>query len=456
MRPYLRLICFALLAGCRTGTVPAVHTPETTSADPFAVVAEADRLAERDLWPGFDPRAIPVAIYDGERTLLFRHPTPPAGFQPLSRGNGVWSYPGRYPSVTANSSVEIGGVSTATLMPAAGTVPLLDRAGILIHEAFHVHQREHHPAWQANEAELFTYPVDDPGLLALRRLEAEALRRALAAEPREHAICWGRTALSFRRERFARLPAGAAAYERGTEWFEGLANYVETRARDLPDPAVLPEAEFAPEALRQRGYATGTAIARLLDRFSPGWQAALQQNDSTALDVLLSEALAGSERSDADCAFTPAERHRIETTAAADVDVLRTRRADQRRAFLEQPGWALVVESPGTPLFPQGFDPLNVQIVRPGEVLHTRWLKLGNQAGTVEVLGYSALSEATGEHPLFHGVRRLTVAGLTTEPMVTEVNGFVTVQTDGLSAELRGAAVERSGQIVTIRLPSAG
>ncbi|HEV2121173.1 MAG TPA: hypothetical protein VGW38_00165, partial [Chloroflexota bacterium] len=182
MHPFVVLFLFALFAGCRSAPVPATPAPEGTPGDAYAVVIEADRLAARDLWPGFDPRAIPVAIYDGERTLLFRHPAPPAGFRPVSGRDGVWAYPGRYSSVTANSSAEIGGVSTATLMPATGAGSLLRQAGILIHEAFHVYQREHHPAWQANEAELFTYPVDDAELLTLRRMEAEALRRALATD----------------------------------------------------------------------------------------------------------------------------------------------------------------------------------------------------------------------------------------------------------------------------------
>lgn len=188
------------------------------------------------------------------------------------------------------------------------------------------------------------------------------------------------------------MPAGAAGYERGTEWNEGLANYVESRATDISDSAILPETEFAPEALRQRGYATGTAIARLLDSFSPAWRTTLEQNDSTALDVLLWNALAASGSSTAQCGFTPTERSRIQTTATADGAALRTRRAEQRSAFLEQSGWRLIVAAPGTPLFPQGFDPLNVQSVQSDEVLHTRWLKLGSEAGTVEVLGRAVLT----------------------------------------------------------------
>jgi hypothetical protein len=453
MRTRLVLACLALLAGCRSVGAPVPDpVPLPLPPDAFAIVAEADRLAARDLWPGFDPRTVPVAIHDGERTLLFRHPSPPAGFEPVPGRDGVHAYPGRYPSVLANSTVEIGGVVTATMIPTTGAISLVRRAGTLIHEAFHAYQRAHHPGWGANEADLFTYPVYDVVLLTLRRMEAESLRRALVADRREEAACWAQAALAFRDERFARMDAGAAAYERDTEQFEGLAYYVEGRATGVPDVAIIPEAGFAPGAVRQRGYAAGAAMARLLDRFAPAWPGALAQDDTTALDVLLAATLAPPEGSTDGCGLTPAERSRIQATSAADVEALRAHRAGQRRAFLEQPGWTLVVEAAAAPLFPQGFDPLNLQTVRPGEVLHTRYVKLGSPAGTVEVLDHSALTEAAGEHPLFNGVRRVTVTGLASEPRVAEDDGVVTVAADGISVELRGASVERAGQTVTVRL----
>jgi len=153
--------------------------------DPFAVVAEASRLARLDLWPGFRPDSIPVAIYQDGRTLLFRHPAPPEGFTPVPGPPGVMVFAGRHPSVTANSRVELAGVRTATLMPAPAGQSVTERAGVLLHEAFHVFQRTRHPRWTANEVELFTYPVDEPRGAGLRRLETEALRRALAAAIRQ-------------------------------------------------------------------------------------------------------------------------------------------------------------------------------------------------------------------------------------------------------------------------------
>ncbi len=52
-------------------------------------------------------------------------------------------------------------------------------------------------------------------------------------------------------------------------------------------------------------------------------------------------------------------------------------RATGPAAFLGRPGWKLEIAS-AQPLWPQGFDPLNVTLVARGEILHRRWVKLGN------------------------------------------------------------------------------
>jgi hypothetical protein len=457
MRSAIAVCLVALFsAACQSAAVsaPPRSVPEALTTDAFALIAEADRLAVQDLWPAFEPRTVPAAIYDGARTLLFRHPAPPEGFQPVPGHNDVWAYPGRHPSITANASEEIGGTRTATLMLPSTGLALRAGAGILIHEKFHVFQRKHHPGWGANEVELFTYPVDDAALLALRRQETDALRRAVSAPTPERAACWARTALDLRRTRYSGLPEGSVEYERQTELHEGLAAYVERRATGEPDSTVLPAQEFAPEAVRQRAYQTGTAIARLLDRVSPTWRTALEQNDSTPLDGLLVSALATYPASRPACALAPVEQDSIRVAAAADVRELHVRRAEQRRTFLEQPGWTLVITAPGAPLFPQGFDPLNVQPLGDGEVLHTRWLKLGNGAAMVEVLGRAALTRATGDHPLFNGVRSLTITGLASEPTATSADGTLALAADGVSAELQGASIERAGRTVTVRLPT--
>lgn len=441
------LVACSMALGCQRAEG---RNEEHGAVTPFSTIALADSLSTHDLWPGFDPRSTPVAIFDGTRTLLFRHPAPPSAFTPLKGYDSVWVHAGRDSSVSANTSTELGGVTTATLMPASDSTPALRRAGILIHEAFHVFQRAHHPSWSANEADLFTYPVKDAELLTQRRLESEALRRALLARTSDDEGCWARAAVNLRHERFSRLPASAAAYERGTELNEGLATYVEWRAIDAPDSNVLPVHEFAPEEIRERGYRSGVALARLLDRLSPGWRASLEAHDSVPLDSMLSAAMTAQQGTS--CTFTDAEQDSVRRVADSDEAALASRLAAERRNFLDQPGWRLIIEA-ASPLFPQGFDPLNVNVVAPGEVLHARLVKLGNDGGSVEVIGRASLSEAAGAHPLFNGVRTLTVTGLAKPPSVTSADSGLSISADGITGMFRGATADTSGMVVTLRLP---
>jgi hypothetical protein len=413
----------------------------------LAVLKELDRIAARPLWPGFDPRRIPVAIFDDGRTWLARHPSPPAEFRPWPGEKGVDAFEGRHASLRANTAIGLNGVETATASfegHAEGTRRL---AGLLVHETFHVFQARRHPKWGGNEVEQLIYPSDDGEVLAERRLESLALSRALAARSRAAAGAWAARALAAREKRFARLPEPAAAYERGTEMKEGLATYVEMKAVEqnaIPWP-VLPEAEFPPEAVRLRAYASGNAIGRLLDRLDPAWKPALEANDDTSLDALLRRAVAGMRPAE----FSAAEESGARARAAADVKAMAARRAALRREFLETPGWTLVLET-ADPVFPQGFDPWNLERVSPSEVLHLRWLKLGNAAGSVEILDRKCLTEGSGKHPLFEGVRRATVTGLAAEPRVEEIPGRVKISAGGLNLEFRGSRVTRSGQTLTV------
>jgi hypothetical protein len=225
---------------------------------------------------------------------------------------------------------------------------------------------------------------------------------------------------------------------------EGLAQYVETKAAGEGEP-VLPEAEFPPEAVRRRSYASGCAIGRLLDRLDPEWKRRLEEKDDVPLDELLRRAAAGTSPAE----FSAAEEARARERASADVEAMRDRRKALRREFLEAGGWSLVLET-GDPLFPQNFDPWNVERLSAAEVLHTRWLKLGNASGSIEVLDRKCLTEGAGKHPLFEGVRRATITGLPAEPRVEETPGGVKISADGLTLEFRGARVTRSGQTVTV------
>lgn len=411
------------------------------------VFHEFDRIGAQPLWPGFEPHTVPVEVFDGTNTYLFHHPKPPAGFHPLEGATGVFGFAGQHDTVRANTGTEVNGVATATadISQSRATVPEL--AALLIHETFHVYEKQAHPKWAANEGELFIYPLDDAKLLQQRRLETLALVRALGAKNDRDARCWAEAALESRHERFARMPAGAANYERGIELNEGLAQYLEYKS--IRKPAALRNEDFPVELIRQRGYATGQAYALLLDRFGGDWR---NQTGDTPLDQLLNDRfLIAAWRPPKACALPPQESGTVLERVGLEVAELVASREKRKQEFLSAPGWRIELVAGKEPLWPQGFDPWNVSMLGSNEVLHSRWLKLGNGSGAIEVLNHASLTQGAGAHPIFNGIRRLTVTGLP-EPKVAENDGKVTFEAGGVKGSFAGT-IERSDQAILIKLP---
>ncbi|HVE65696.1 MAG TPA: hypothetical protein VNC59_03870 [Thermoanaerobaculia bacterium] len=425
--------------------------PPPPGSRAFKIDEEVRKLAFRPLWPGFDPAKVPLAIFDGQRTFLFRHPKPPPEFQRVADRPDTAVVAGRHELLRANTSVAMGDVRTATLLadaPREGSVR--DSAAIAVHEAFHVFQAARHPKWGGNEVDLFTYPMDDPVLLQGTRLETEALRRSLPATREKTAACWAAAALDVRRTRFAALGEAATLYERGTELKEGLARLVESRARGSAQEPVFPASEFAAGDVRSRSYAVGHAFGILLDRFAPGWEVRLEDGGDEPLDVLLLEALA-ARKTGRSCRFSAQETARALDGAKKSLELARLTREAIREDFFRT-GWKLVIVSEAEPLSPQGFDPLNVERLAPGEVLHTRWVKLGNSKGSLEVLNARAVTESAGRHPLFEGVRRVTVAGLGSEPELRESAAGLAVEAAGVTARFAGSRWERKDRTTTVHV----
>jgi len=398
----------------------------------FDLVEVFDHLAAQPLWPGFDPRKTPLEIYDGVNTYLIRHPALPQEFTPVEGHPGFTVYSGRHATMRADTSVEVAGVMTATLERADPT-----QAAVLVHECFHVFQARAHPSWTANEAVLFTYPIEDAGALALARLELEAMSRGLNSPQPE---CWAARVRALRQERFIRLPADAVGYERATELHEGLAQYIESMAAGRKEVRFRP---FEPGEIRQRGYISGEALARLLDRLDPGWKSKV----TTSLEDLLPEAGASA------CDFTAAERQAAEAQARADVGKIERERTELMQAFEAQPGWRITVEAAsGQPLELDAFDPMNVTRLSGKMILHKRWLKLHNDSGSLEILNHGSVTEAAGALPLFDGVRRWRTAGLAARPEVKQDGARVTVASPSLKIAFSNADIQWHTESVTIRV----
>ena len=143
-------------------TLPAAAASQDTPATPSALevyTTVRSIAAENELWPGFDPRQVPVMLYDGQDTYLYGHPSLPAGFAAKPGTNGAYIFPGLHDQVRANTMIEFNGVWTATVMLPMLGGGTIEQAAICIHEMFHVYQKRNHESWFANEAELFMYPV---------------------------------------------------------------------------------------------------------------------------------------------------------------------------------------------------------------------------------------------------------------------------------------------------------
>lgn len=351
-----------------------------TVFDPEAFFQIYLKLCRQTFWAGFAPLEIPVLVWDGTRTYVFLHPNPPAPFEP------EWDWfvaEGRVDIMIGNTT------GTLEILPVATVLaPDLDADAasfLALHEAFHVHQQMFYPRWSANELDFLSYPLLDSDALALRRLETRLLIKALESQD----LGWVKAAFKARNSRFARLLPQHQILEREWERLEGSALFVEARASG--QPLELPPEDFAPDAVRQRAYVVGRAWLELLVRFAPQSVAQLGNN---YIDLLLKPAVKGAKERPITFSQIEFERER----AQLETEALKLERDKLRREFFEAGGFLVEIRSQ-TALNPQGFDPMNLKPLENGEVLHQRFLRLGDARGFCEVLDVPVLT--FGEpHPM--------------------------------------------------------
>lgn len=412
------------------------------------ILAAVDELSRQPLWPAFDPRTIPLVIYDGENTWLMRHPHPGAPWSQRAGPEAIWGMSGLHESVRANTATAVDGVPTASLMLTSGDGrSAREVAAVCIHEMFHVFQQDRHPTWIGNVTAMFLYPLSDPALLTRRRLETEAWRRAQAATDLAVRHGWARTALGCRRARFDALPPACAAFERGTELSEGLAQYVHDRALGRSS-VTLPTQGYPPAEARRRCYAVGALMARLLEGVAPGWPEMIEA--STGLDGLLDAALDDHARASA---FTALEREHIAQRAAADDAAFRNQRKQQLQEVQAAPGHRVVLRG-HTPLDVHGFDPANCVQLDDATVLHSRYLQVASAHLELEMLGGQAITHAAaGNHPLFDGVAEVMCVGLAALPELPPGAKHLTWHGEGLSITGEADRLTITGHDLVMDLP---
>ncbi len=452
---FIRFKPFALLIALLPALPAAAYCQSAGGkpiADVFEVMSKVDDLASLPLWPGFDPRTVPTAVFDGANTYLFRHPAPQQGFEPVEKRSGVYRFAGKHPQVFGNARTKIGNVMTATsiLSPqskrSGETYTLQDLAGIIIHEQFHVFQAEKHPNWRPNDAYLLVYPLETLESLSLRMTEKEAFRRAVDAKSSAVAAGWAKEGLKYRKQRLAPLGAQLAGYEMELQRFEGISEYIEMLARGRDPQALLAlTSGIAPSGVRDLGYVEGRLISVLLDRFDKTWKDQLESGRAQYPEELLASAVSGIETS---VGFDGDDLKRIRSDAGNALAKWNEEKKQLMSSFSSAPGVAIEIVAESTPLNVRMFEPLAMENLGGGEIFHKVFFSAGNDKGTVRVRDNPCISYMDSTYRL----TRVTITGLEGDPAVDTAAGTLKYDANDVTIDFKGCKVTAGDRKYTIEL----
>jgi hypothetical protein len=349
------------------------------------------------IWPGFRPDTIPTLYVIPHRAKLFARwrDTLPPGFFPLPGATDVAWTDTRTVSFPRGRPIAFLSVDSA-LSP--GSV-----IGLALHEQFHAFQRasaRRDRRFGAGENSMLvaTYPAFDVANEAVFALEGRILGRALRARSLADARRLAREFVAVREDRHARLDSAVVEFEMAAELNEGLAQYAMLRglreltradagrfgaaaAAEAAQEAALLDSLLAvgPRSIRRRFYATGSAMALLLDRLADSsWKSRLVRDDAT-LQAMLADAAGYRART---------ELAQLRREAEKAVATLGARRRAQRDSILAQPGLRFALDPSrlaGGRMNWCSFDPQNVLQTAEGELLHMRMLRVCSNGVEVQL-----------------------------------------------------------------------
>jgi len=434
-----------------------IERGKETESRVFELMDEVRRLESAPLWPGFEPAAIPVALFDGQNTYLFNFPDQPKGFLPIEGRDRVLLLKGQHPSVVGNRPIQIKGIWVATSIPQTFSpvtkkkYTSAEMAAVIIHEKFHVFQALRHPDWRPNDTALFDYPPDTEESMVLKKMEIEATKRAVLAERDEDAAGWARSALNIRRQRLAGLPDRHAVYERQLQRLEGLAEYIQYEAggRGILDGP--PISGIAPNAAREMGYLEGRWNANLLDRLDPGWKDRMEAGEFLYLEERLETVLRDGPNLRV---FSFEELCGIWEDAAAVLRNKEKEREELAKDFYSRLGTYVEFIADENPLHLEMFDPFTIEAIEAGKMIHKQWLVLKNENGTAEVFNTLCLTEVNDRVQVI----RLVIAGISKRNPLVQWPGHVALTQDGITAVFKNAKVSGRGNrfYVYLRIPETG
>ncbi len=478
----------AIAAVTLLGSLPAASpAPAQTLPAPAVKILDLHALIERHgsvlgprVWPGFRPDTIPVLYRMGHAGALlveWRHPWPP-GFTALPTRSDVGiTGPGEPASLE--------GRFAAFLFVDSSTTPGL-LVGTALHEAFHGFERSVMRDGQAfgvweNAMLVGTYPVFDIENEARWALEGNRLRRALAARSAAETRRWAREFLALRVARQARLSPEYAEFERLAEMNEGLAQYAllrglaevaeleggpwDARARHEAgvEAGILDSLlEVGRRSVRRRFYATGSAMALIMDRLAGDSWKDLVLGENTDLQATLARVagVSGSDSMPAPGAGTVAELRRLRVAARHSVERLAAGRRALADSVLRRSSLVVTVRplglAPGA-LQWCGFDPQNTLTTGDGRTLHMRFLRLCAGPATSVVFEQGVVQEdSAGSYRTAVDSLALRMASggqPVSRPLAgaQELPAF-TLEAPGFRLEAARARVERAGEELVVSL----
>jgi hypothetical protein len=306
----------ALAASACVGHRPPPASIDRQQSVPGGVVADASyalalaNILARGAWDDWVPGSVPFVIVYREEQWVFRSGAPLPGYDPhafsstlgpVYRAPSWTKYDGLHvtfapPRFFAQTDRSDGALTFTIAAPSLAPFPISDWATVFAHEYFHTFQMT--DARWATDFPLIA-PPHRHQLAELSRSDP-VMRDTISQEldlyasrlrPGEPPRCDDLDALArIRGNRAAflnaidpQLPRAEWALER----VEGIARYVEERAYDMKDVTQIfrsrePTWEPAPDekSLKRRlgveggeyYYATGYALARILDACNPGWK----------------------------------------------------------------------------------------------------------------------------------------------------------------------------------------
>lgn len=478
-----------IVVGCLALAAPLTSQPGPDTmrvlAAASAHVRELSRTAPDSIWPGFRPDTIPlVFVLPGRGAALFGWPDDaPDGFAEVPGAPGaLWM--AEAAQGAASTSIVLAGRRAAQVV--VDSLDPVGLAAVAVHEAFHTHARASaRPGRRFGGAEnaMLTsrYPVFEVREEADFALEARLLDEALAARTEEERRRVIHQFLAVREARHRRIGDEFAQFERMAEINEGLAEYTLVRGLSLlarsPDAATARGArerleerrmglrtvtENLARSIRLRFYATGPAIAQLLDAVAGhAWKSRMMDDNLSLQDALARE----SGYRDAESAEwrLAAERHdadALRARATGTIERLRALRLAQRDSVLARPGVQLVVDASRLPqggVGICGFDPQNTFRVSPMVELHVRWLRPCNGDAAGEFNTPVVLDAAAGTLTAVVGAEdavQVTIGGVPARLVDGErrEGADIRVTTPVATYQAARGIVERRGRMLRLTL----